>query len=96
MDIKKLTLSSSARNLSFFILSPIKISLIVTVCFSHALILQYSHPHVHARSVVVTVVKKMDTENGVQIVDESFYISHCGNTFGKDMNPTILPPAESK
>ena len=32
----------------------------------------------------------------VQIVDMAVWISHSANTFGKDMNPTILPRSMSK
>ena len=32
----------------------------------------------------------------VQTLDENDCISHCSNTFGKGMNPIILPPAMGK
>ena len=32
----------------------------------------------------------------VQILDKAVGISHSANTFGKDMNLTILPPAMGK
>ena len=35
----------------------------------------------------------MDTATRVQILDEAYCISHSTNTFGKGMNPTILPLA---
>ena len=38
----------------------------------------------------------MDTATQVQIRDETDCISHCTNTFGKGMNPIILPPAMGK
>ena len=38
----------------------------------------------------------MDTVTQVQILDETDCISHCTNTLGKGMNPTILPPAMGK
>ena len=44
-----------------------------------------------ARGVMV-----MDTATRVQILDETDCISHSTNTFGKGMNPIILPPIMSK
>ena len=38
----------------------------------------------------------MDTVTWVQILDEAVYISKSANTFGKGMNPIILPPAMDK
>ena len=38
----------------------------------------------------------MDTTTRVQILDEAGFISHSTNTFGKGMNPIILPPAMGK
>ena len=32
----------------------------------------------------------------VQTLNETVYISHSTNTLGKDMNPSILPPAIGK
>ena len=34
----------------------------------------------------------METETGVQIIDEVVCISHSPNAFGKGMNPTIFQP----
>ena len=39
---------------------------------------------------------KMDTVTRVQILDVTDCISHSTNTFGKGMNPIILPPAMRK
>ena len=36
------------------------------------------------------------TATRVQILDETDCISHSSNTFGKGMNPIILPPAMGK
>ena len=33
---------------------------------------------------------------GIQILDETDCISQSNNTFGKSMNPIILPPAMGK
>ena len=41
-------------------------------------------------------LKKMDMATWVQILDKAVYISRCANTFGKGMNPDILPPIMSK
>ena len=38
----------------------------------------------------------MDTVIRVQILDETYCISHSTNTFGKGINPIILPPAMEK
>ena len=38
----------------------------------------------------------MDTTTQFQILDETDYILHSTNTFGKGMNPIILPPAMGK
>ena len=38
----------------------------------------------------------MDTATRVQILNETDYISHSIYTFGKGMNPIILPPAMGK
>ena len=38
----------------------------------------------------------MDAAIRVQILDEADCISHCTNSLGKDMNPSILPPAISR
>ena len=38
----------------------------------------------------------MDTVTRVQILDETDCISHSTNTFGKGMNPIILPPDMGK
>ena len=38
----------------------------------------------------------MDMVTRVQILDETNSISHSTNTFGKGMNPNILPPAMGK
>ena len=38
----------------------------------------------------------MKTVTRVQILDEAACISHSTNIFGKDMNPTIIPPAMDK
>ena len=35
----------------------------------------------------------MGTATQVQILDDNFYISHSASTFGKGINPIILPPA---
>ena len=40
--------------------------------------------------------KEMDTATRVQILDQTYCISHNTNTLGKGMNPNILPPAMSK
>ena len=48
-----------------------------------------------ARGVMIIVVET-DTLTRVQILDEADCISHCTNTFGKGMNPIILPPAMGK
>ena len=40
--------------------------------------------------------KEMDTGTPVQILDETDCIFHSTNTFGKGMNPIILPPALGK
>ena len=42
------------------------------------------------------VIVEMDTATRVQILDETDWISHSTNTFGKGMNPIILPPAMGK
>ena len=51
--------------------------------------------HGGARGVMV-IVAGMNTATRVQILDESDFISHSTNTFGKGINPIILPPAMSK
>ena len=38
----------------------------------------------------------MNTATQVQILDETYCISHSTNTLGKGMNPIILPPAMGK
>ena len=38
----------------------------------------------------------MDTVTRVQTLDETVCISHSADTFGKGMNPVILPPAIGK
>ena len=38
----------------------------------------------------------MDLSTRVQILDEALYISYTANTLGKSMNPTILPPENSR
>ena len=38
----------------------------------------------------------MDTSTRVQTLDETDCISHSIDTFGKGMNPVILPPAMGK
>ncbi len=38
----------------------------------------------------------MDKVTRLQILDETDFISHSTNTFGKSMNPIILPPAMGK
>ena len=38
----------------------------------------------------------MDTVTQVQTLNEAFCISYSVNTFGKVINPTILPPAMHK
>ena len=38
----------------------------------------------------------MDTTTRVQILDETDCILHITNTFGKGMNPVILPPVMGK
>ena len=38
----------------------------------------------------------MDTATRVQILDETDRISHGTNSFGKGMNPIILPSARGK
>ena len=48
-----------------------------------------------ARYVLVIVIE-MDTAVRVQIPDETVVISHKANSFGKNMNPTILSLAMSK
>ena len=40
--------------------------------------------------------QEMDTVTKVQILDVGVYISYSVNTFGKGINPTILPPAMGK
>ena len=45
---------------------------------------------------MVTVVRKMDTAAGVQILDEVVSILHRSNTLGKGMNLTSLLPAMAK
>ena len=40
--------------------------------------------------------KEMDMATWVQILDEANGILHITNTFGKDMNPIILPSAMGK
>ena len=39
---------------------------------------------------------EMDTVTRVQILDETYFISHSTNTLGKGMNPIILPPEMGK
>ena len=39
---------------------------------------------------------EMDTATRVQNLDETDCISHSTNTFGKVMNPIILPPEMAK
>ena len=39
---------------------------------------------------------EMDTATRVQILDETYHISHSPNTHGKGMNPIILPPDMGK
>ena len=39
---------------------------------------------------------KMDMATHIQILDEADCISHSTNNLGKDMNPTVLPPAVGK
>ena len=41
-------------------------------------------------TVVSLSSKEMDTANRIQILDESFSISHTAATLGKGMLPTIL------
>ena len=48
-----------------------------------------------ARGVMVIVVGNGHSDR-VQILDETDCISHSTNTFGKGMNPIILPPAMGK
>ena len=38
----------------------------------------------------------MESANGVQILDEAFYISFHDNDIGEGMNSTIIPPGMSK
>ena len=38
----------------------------------------------------------MNSEDGVQIVDETVGIPHSTNTLGKGLNPNFLPPAIGK
>ena len=38
----------------------------------------------------------MDMVIWVQILDQAVCISHSANTFGKGMNPIILPPTMGK
>ena len=38
----------------------------------------------------------MNTATRVQILDETYCISHSTNTVGKGMNPITLPPAMGK
>ena len=38
----------------------------------------------------------MDKAIWVQILDKIIFISHQSNTFGKCMNPTLLPPVMGK
>ena len=40
--------------------------------------------------------KEMDTVTQIQILDEATGISHNAKTLGKDINPTIHPPAIGK
>ena len=40
--------------------------------------------------------QEVDTATWIQILDETDCISHCTNTFGKSINPNILPPAMGK
>ena len=47
------------------------------------------------RGVMVIVIGK-DTATRVQILDQANCISHSTNTFGKGMNPIILPQAMGK
>ena len=44
--------------------------------------------------MVITVGNEHGAQ--VQILDETDCISHSTNTFGKGMNPIILPPAMGK
>ena len=37
--------------------------------------------------------EEVDMSTHVQMLDKTVYISHSPNTFGKDMNQTILFPA---
>ena len=39
---------------------------------------------------------KMEMLTGVQILDETVFISHCANNLGKGTNPIILPQAMGK
>ena len=48
-----------------------------------------------ARRVIVIVVGN-ELATQVQILDETDCISHSTNTFGKGMNPIILPPDMGK
>ena len=38
----------------------------------------------------------MDTASQIQMLDEAVCISHCTNTLGTGMYPTILPPVIGK
>ena len=48
--------------------------------------------------VGLSIVVKLNKDKAlrVQILDETDCISHNTNTFGKDVNPIILPPAMGK
>ena len=35
----------------------------------------------------------MDTLSQIQLLEKAVYISQSANTFGKGINPSILPPA---
>ena len=61
----------------------------------------YIHIYLHVYTYICPYgdacdVMEMDTVTQVQILDKADCISHSINTFGKGMNPIILPPAMGK
>ena len=46
--------------------------------------------------MIIDQWKSRETVTPIQILDKVVCISHSANTLGKDMNPTIFPPAIDK
>ena len=44
----------------------------------------------------MVLLQEVDAANRVQILDKTVCVLHTVNTFGKDMNQTILPAVTSK